>query len=333
MTLRVSALVLLPFGLMACALAGAAPRPPADDAAGAKPVDAFAGRTGKDKLRLLHDYGGTKKSEEAVANGLKFLAAHQADDGHWSLHEFYKHAKDEKGRPVRSVGVGQGGMKNDTAGTALGLLPFLGAGYTHKTKAAKGEPDFAKVVDKALCWLVKNQTKEGDFGGGMYAHPLATMALCEAYGMTTDPALKAPAQNAIDYIVNAQHEAGGWRYAPKKPGDTSVTGWHVQALKAGQLAGLNVPAATLKGAGQFLDSVQVNDGAGYAYTGGGQETLPMTAAGLLCRQHLGWAPRQPALLRGVAKIRQTDPSRQITNLYASHYVTLLLHNQGGDDWK
>ena len=46
----------------------------------------------------------------------------------------------------------------------------------------------------------------------MYGHGMASIALCEAYGMTQDPKLRGPAQKALDYIVKAQHApTGGWR--------------------------------------------------------------------------------------------------------------------------
>ena len=58
--------------------------------------------------------------------------------------------------------------------------------------------------------------------GTMYAQGIATIALCEAYGMTQDESLRQPAQRAIDFICWAQHSAGGWRYYPSQPGDTTV---------------------------------------------------------------------------------------------------------------
>ena len=74
----------------------------------------------------------------------------------------------------------------------------------------------------------RQDPKKGDFGGGMYAHGLATIAMCEAYGLTQDPNLRPYAQKAINFIVSAQHVSnGGWRYAPNQEGDTSVTGWQV----------------------------------------------------------------------------------------------------------
>ena len=40
-----------------------------------------------------------------------------------------------------------------------------------------------------------------------YSHGIASIALCEAYGMTGDKRLREPAQRAIDFIVAAEHPA------------------------------------------------------------------------------------------------------------------------------
>src|SRR5262249_28869670 len=141
----------------------------------------------------------------------------------------------------------------------------------------------------------------GDFGGGMYSHGLATIAVCEAYGMTSDPTLKVSAQKAINFIADAQGPGGGWDYGPKSNRiDTSVGGWQLMALKSGQMAGLDPPPGTLKGAEKWLDTVATADKTGYGYSGPG-ESYTMSAVGLLCRQYLGWNPRNPALIGGVEK--------------------------------
>ena len=47
----------------------------------------------------------------------------------------------------------------------------------------------------------------------MYAHGLATIALCEAYGATRNKVIGKAAQSAVDFIQSAQHpDTGGWRY-------------------------------------------------------------------------------------------------------------------------
>ncbi len=70
----------------------------------------------------------------------------------------------------------------------------------------------------------------------------------------------------MDYIAYAQDiKPGGWRYNPGEPGDTTVTGWMLMALKSGQMAKLNVQSPAIFAAQQFLDSVQNKDGSQYGY--------------------------------------------------------------------
>ena len=70
----------------------------------------------------------------------------------------------------------------------------------------------------------------------MYDHGIGALALVEAYGVTKDKDLESDARAAIRFIVNAQHEEGGWRYKPKDRGDLSVTGWMVMALASGEIS-------------------------------------------------------------------------------------------------
>lgn len=276
-----------------------------------KRESSFADRS-KAREALLRDRGGNVAAEAAVARGLKWLADNQQDDGRWRLDDPSFRDK---------------GAANDTAATAFGLLPFLAAGKTHK--AAK-ENAHNIVVEKGLAFLLKKQNKKnGDLGGGMYAHGLAAMALCEAYGLTQDQNLRRPAQMAVNYIVNAQHDGGGWRYTPGQQGDTSVTAWHVQALVTAQHAGLDVPDIALRKAKNFLDGVCSPD-EGYGYIAP-QATPSMTAAGLLCRQHLEkWGPQHPRLLKGMQIVEREGPNPK--NLYYSYYATLAMYHRGGEAW-
>jgi hypothetical protein len=299
----------------------------------------FASRKEEARKKLVEEEGGTEASEAAVARGLEWLALHQAADGHWGLHDFNKSARESplpKGKIVPCNCATGTQRQNDVAGTALALLPFLGAGHTHKPdpKAKKDGPDYTKTVDAGLKFLMaKQSSKDGSFSTDMYAHGIATIALCEAYGMTQDKALKPHAQKALDFIVAAQDpDGGGWRYKPKDAGDTSVTGWQMTALKSGQMAGLTVPQATLKKCEKFLDSVQSNDKGGYSYMPNSGETPAMTAVGLLCRQYLGVNPKNPGLLAGVDRLKKSPPGKT-NNLYYEYYATQVMHHMGGDSWK
>jgi hypothetical protein len=273
--------------------------------------------------------GGNKASEAAVASGLKWLAKHQCNDGSWSMDRYNLNATEGPRR--FTCNCGGRGMKNDVAGTAFGVLPFLAAGQTHKPSAKdKTEHDYSKNVAAALAFLVKKQDKTTGQFGGMYEHGLASIALCEAYGMTSDPGLRMAAQKALNYIIAAQHDAGGWRYGPKQAGDTSVVGWQVMALKSGQMAGLSVPKPTLDGAGRFLDSVMDRNNYGYGYTAPGSSPT-LTAVGLLCREYLGWNPKKVELIHGVDYMKKTPPTP--SNMYYSYYGTQVMHHMGGENWK
>lgn len=209
----------------------------------------------------------------------------------------------------------------------MALLPFLGSGQTHM------EGEYKNTVGRGLAYLVRTEKPNGSLvqgGGNMYSHGLASIALCEAYAMTHDRQLMAPAQASIAFISYAQDPVGGgWRYQPRQPGDTSVVGWQLMALKSGHMAYLQVPPNTVQGAIKFLNTVQSDSGAkyGYADPGGGPST---TAIGLLCRMYLGWKKDEPALQRGAAFISARGPSPN--DMYYNYYATQVMHHLGDDYW-
>jgi hypothetical protein len=260
------------------------------------------------KRRLLRRNGGNNKSEAAVAAGLAWLVKQQQEDGHWALD-------------------GAGAMKNDTAGTAFGLLPLLGAGHTHADE--KGA--FAKNVRRGLDSLIDRQGKDGNLGGGMYAHALATAALCDAFALTGDPKLKAPAERALDYIAQGQNRQGGWRYVPRTDGDLSVTVWMVEALHAGRAAGLDVPPKTLDDALKFV--AQCADGrGGYTYMpGAGTASPTMTAAGLLAGYRLGTGTRDENFTAGAEALTKA-PADKAESLYYLNFAAPALR-QRCDVWE
>ena len=217
-------------------------------------------RGAKARKGMIQKYGGSEGSEAAVAAALKWLSLHQERDGGWNFDHTRGPCKGQCSHP---------GMVPPArnAATAMALLPFLGAGQTHK------EGQYKETVQQGLAFLVQNMKVANgmgdlsDAGGKLYSHGMASIALCEAYAMTNDPELLQPAQFALNFISYAQDPVGGgWRYEPKQAGDTSVMGWQLMACKSGHMAYLKVPRRTILGANKFLDFVQEENGAKYGYT-------------------------------------------------------------------
>jgi hypothetical protein len=278
---------------------------------------------------MLKKHGGTEASEAAVASALEWLAAHQYPDGGWSF--------DHRRAVCRGRCPDPGLMvQARNAATAMALLPFLGVGETHKNGK------YNRVVGNALTFLVSRMTVRGQRAdlseqqGYMYSHGLATIALCEAYIMTRDKKLMKPAQYAVNHIVYAQDPVGGgWRYYPRDPGDTSVLGWQLTALKSAHMASFVVPRKTVIGASRFLDSVQIDSGARYGYKNPKDRSVDgdygTTAIGLLCRMYLGWERENAALQRGVRLLSEEGPSKE--NMYCNYYASQVMCHYGGERWE
>ncbi|MGQ9564095.1 MAG: hypothetical protein ACUVQG_06470 [Thermogutta sp.] len=310
------------------------------------PSEAFRQRNPSQRGATAAQFGGTPETEAAVEKGLAFLAKIQFPDGHWSLNRLPQPLPGDE----KTFGLAE--MHGDTAATAMSLLAFLGAGYTHQ------EPKYSDAVGRGLRWIVRNQANNGQLFRSetdstlytqFYGHGLGAIALCEAYGMTKDPALREPAEKAIGYILRSQSpEFGGWRYVPRKETDTSVTGWQLMALKSAQMAGLSVPGSAFEGVARWLERAQVDNGARYVYNPFAGQTssqshlrLPnraMTAEGLLMRIYLGWRPDNPSLRQGAEFLRQNLPtydanSAQSRDCYYWYYATQVMFQMQGEMWQ
>ena len=297
-------------------------------------IGSFAGRGKGARGGWLGKGGGSAQSENAVARGLRWLAAHQSPDGSWHF--------DLEVGPCEGRCHDSGTEPSTTAATSLALLAFLGHGETDT------EGDYQEQVRRGLYYLtgrMRDTSQGGDFREGtMYAQGLSAMALAEACALCSDRSLEGYAQKAVDFIVAAQDKkGGGWRYEPQMPGDTTVTGWQLLALKSAQLARLRVATHTLHLAMQFLDSVQYDRGARYTYQppkGHYSGSSPRqneirdqttTSVGLLCRIYGGWPRDHAALREGVAVLAHLGPSRD--DLYYDYYATQVMHHFGGEQWQ
>ncbi|MGO9114022.1 MAG: hypothetical protein ACLP9L_32805 [Thermoguttaceae bacterium] len=289
---------------------------------------------------IIGDSSGGQLTEPAIENGLEYFSHTQFNDGHWSLHDL------PAGHTADSAALGE--LHADTAATGLALLTYLGAGYTHQ------DDKYRDVVRRGAEWLVKHQQPDGNlsYQGSdpthFYSQGIATMALCEAYGMTQDRELREPAQKAIDYIVKSQDSRrGGWRYRPQDGSDTSVTGWQLMALKSARMAGLEVPEETLRKVSRWLDLAQVPNRGTYVYNPwntdsenplGRAPNPTMTAQAMIMRMYLGQDRENASLAQGADYLLANLPD--VGTLETSHrdcyywyHATQAMYHLQGDYWK
>ena len=285
------------------------------------------------------------KTEAAIERGLEFLARHQLADGSWSLGQF------DNQDPLF-----QNQLTSDTAATGLALLAFQGAGYTHR------EFKYTNAVSRALDWLIANQTSDGclyleadknsNDACRMYSHAIAALALTEAYGMTQDPALRKPTQDALNYIFDTQDpQKGGWRYfaeRQKRSTDTSVTGWMMMAIKSGKLAGLKTRQSSLdriadwlrvaedpQRPSQFRYNPYAVDSQGKRRAHGKKVSVTMNSVGLLMKIYSGWKPDDEKFLRGVQTLLEqlpSDASSRVRDTYYWYYASQVIKHAGGKYW-
>ena len=296
---------------------------------------ALNSRSKETKRDLLSKYGGSLDTEKAVSMALKWLALHQdPQSGAWTL----AHSVVCKGQ-CDHAGERRGSLN---AATGLALMCYLGAGQTHK------EGEYKQNVFKGLSFLIRNMKFEkgqgswyvGSGGKGlddMYAHGIASIVMCEAYGMTKDPALRDAAQAGINFLGYAQNPStGGWHYAPQGLGDTSVVGWQMMALKSAAMSGFAVDLDVVRKANFFLDQMAFDDGASYHYsisTKSNQATYKpsTTACAVLCRMYSGFPKDHPSIQAAVAKFSKAGPSK--TGTYYNYYATQVMKQIGGKEWE
>jgi len=289
---------------------------------------------------ILGDSAAGQLTEPAIENGLEYFSHTQFNDGHWSLHEL------PEGLVTDPASLGA--LHADTAATGLALLTYLGAGYNHQ------DEKYRDVVRRGVEWLIKHQQPDGNlsYRGSdpthFYSHGIATMALCETYGMTQDRELREPAQKAIDFIVKSQDpRRGGWRYKPQDGSDTSITGWQLMALRSAQMAGLEVPQETLRKVSGWLDLAQVPNRGTYVYNPwnsdsenplGRAPNPTMTAQAMIMRMYLGQDRHNALLAQGADYLLANlpDVGTQETakrDCYYWYYATQAMYHMQGDYWK
>lgn len=285
-----------------------------------------AGRTKSNRQLLGNKNGATDASEAAVNAALAYFARHQRNNGSWTV-------RFEDG-PCDGE-CDHGGMEKDPheiAATGLALLCFMGAGHT----MSSGE--YSEQVNRGVYFLSQSLKIREDGRGTwltevaaseMYEHGIATLALCEALQMTGDTALKETCQAAINHIIYAQHADGGWDYHPKMPGDLSIVGWQVMALKSAFSAKIEVPAETIRKVDIFLRRQAMGEFM-FIYRAGTKPTASMTAIGTLMKIFRGVSKSDPSIWKAMDYLARLGPHQR--DVYFNYYASQALFHFGGKPW-
>ncbi len=280
----------------------------------------------QDRMKRLQESGGTPACEDAVVKGLDWLKNTQKPDGSW-------------------------GGKFRSSDTGFAILAFLGHCETPLSEK------YGETVLKGITWLVDLGMKQngrlnisGEVNPHPYEHAIATYALGESATFCSQLGINVPnlmdvTQKAGQYIIDHQHDSGGWDYGYKvdgdRGGDLSVSAWQVQALKACKHTGMdfkNLDRSVRKALDYIADCKIGSGGFGYRpteqhLTRSGYATL--TGAGMLAFQM--WGKSAVSEVRNGAKyIRENskfDYDSAHADLYAHYYESQAMIARGGEDWK
>ncbi|MCP3913949.1 MAG: hypothetical protein GY711_00155 [bacterium] len=302
---------------------------------------------------------GGAGTEQALADGLAWLARHQGPNGSWDTDGFMQHEScgcDGAGQPFRDLGV-----------TGLALLAFMGDGSTlesgpYASHLAAGvrwilgyqDPKTGRLRFSAP--VVRNGKSVLTYSSSfIYEHSIATLALCRVMQHSQSPVLRSATQKAIHFIGRARNPYGAWRYdvPPLGKNDTSVTCWAAAALLAAERVGLTVDRAAYEGVSNWLDEVTdpANGRVGYDSMGSVSARVPkindhyppekgeaLTAMGLWTRFELGQDPKTVRMMSKHADLMsktlpEWDPDGFGCDMYYWYHGTYAMMRMGGRHWK
>ncbi len=277
-----------------------------------------------DRLARLSANGAGPEVDDAVVNTLRWLKSTQHQTGSW-------------------------GQQHKVGMTGFALLAYLGHCETPVSE------EFGASCTDALVYLIDlglrhNGKLATDLNAKHwpYEHAIATYALAEALSFARLHGYNIPnhsevVQNAGQWIINNQHESGGWDYAydesGPRGGDLSIVGWQLQALKACKATGLdfkNLERCT-RDALAYVEARQATSG-GFGYTGttpaGNLDVHSLTGVGVLSFQIWDKASHSAAR-KGIRYIADRSPFDYNTadcDLYAHYYSSQAMMRYGGETW-
>jgi len=290
----------------------------------------IAGTALTPQLRAEGDWETTAQSEAALERGLQWLARNQGPEGNWNTNE---------------LGL-----------VSMGGLAFLSAGHT------PGHGQYGDNIQKALEFVVRHAKPSGllnmaEAQHDMYNHGLSAFVLGQAYGMSSDAKVGPALDRALKLIAATQCRDGGWDYhaAPQPNGhDLSLAVMQAKALRSAMDSGLEVPQEVIelaihgvrqhynpRGCPKTADDAEQQKFPGrFTYSrGGGNETLAMAAAGVVCLQEFAqyddWRIQKNMefIESEVQKWKDYKAGAPPTDAYTLYYVGQALYQVGGERWK
>ena len=231
---------------------------------------------------------------------MDYLARTQADDGAWR--------------------DGQGGRSYPVAMSALACTALLANGNSptrgrYSEQLKRGTEYLLQCAAANKSGLITGPNQ--DNGQPMHGHGFALMYLASVYGMETDEAKRTAIHDAVEKAVNltarGQSTAGGWTYIPGGGDEGSVTVTQVQALRAAQNSGFEVPKGTIENAVRYIERCSTPEG-GICYS------LVPAAARPACRFR---PPRSP---------RCTTPANTIRRWPTAAWITFGSSFEGMNGW-
>lgn len=285
----------------------------------------FRGAAAQDKAPAKKG-GATKQTEFAQMCGLRWLKNHQSADGRWDSDGF--DAACELNRCD-----GRGAADGDVGATALALLAFLASGETQK----KGP--YREAVANGLKHLCSVQADDGCIGprsaaGFLRQHVIASLALTEAYGMTTDAKVKAPAERAIAFALTSRKSPES-RRLPDGELDAQTAGWMVLLLKSGLMSELPVEKTAL--ADTLADLEKLTDAATGRVAVKAPRDAEATAVAVLGKLFDGRTPAADATIELGADVVAKSPPVWTADgagvdFAAWHFGSLAIFQLGRERW-
>jgi len=215
----------------------------------------------------------TPETEQAIEQGLAYLARTQARNGSW--------------RSRTGYGVYPCAM------TSLAGLALLAGGST------PGEGPYADNVRRAVHFVLSCAHRNGLIAAmeeeqrSMYGHGFGMLFLAQVYGAEQDVELQKDIYRVLArgvmLTVRSQSADGGWLYTPDANGDEgSVTVTQIQALRACRNVGIKVPRSTIERAVTYIARCANDDGGiSYSLRNLGRSRPPITAAAIAVLYNAG----------------------------------------------